>query len=189
MDDIEYTKYIERAKNSFLTKEYQNAILNYSLALEMDQKSKEARLGIILCDLAIEKEQEANAVFEYYEAIKSKENNAEDLVEEIIETLEFNNNAINAALENLLWDKLEASDSLEYEDFIMFVEERGDFKKAFEDVLFSTKILIKDKEEFIDFLTRLLANGYQDMAYRYLEGALSVFPSDPRILKLCENMK
>ena len=36
--------------------------------------------------------------------------------------------------------------------FLKFINERGDFKRAFEDIMFSTRVILKDKEEYVLFI-------------------------------------
>ncbi len=48
--------------------------------------------------------------------------------------------------------------------------QRGSFRVAFEDIMFSTKVAIENKEDFYDFVTKLIDNGFENTAYTYLEG-------------------
>ncbi len=41
--------------------------------------------------------------------------------------------------------------------------------KAFEDLIFSTKIIFTNKNEFYEFLNQLVENNYQDMSMEYIE--------------------
>jgi len=61
---------------------------------------------------------------------------------------------------------------------------RGSFKKTFEDIMFSTKVVITDKEEFIDFVTKLAREGFDEMALGYLDASVSLFGNDQDILAL-----
>jgi hypothetical protein len=66
----------------------------------------------------------------------------------------------------------------------MLIENRGSFKKAFEDIMFSTKVVITDKDEFIDFVTQLANEGFDEMALNYLDATSSLFGDDQDILAL-----
>jgi hypothetical protein len=54
--------------------------------------------------------------------------------------------------------------------------------------MFSTKVIITKKEDFIEFLDILIENGYYDMAFNYLENALNIFPIDKQLRQLFEKL-
>lgn len=83
-------KYIHKGIESFLYRDYDNAMLHFSLALERQNENKEARMGAILSDLASEKEDRAMALFEYY--LISKESNIKDsdaLAQEVLDAVDM----------------------------------------------------------------------------------------------------
>jgi propanediol dehydratase large subunit len=71
----------------------------------------------------------------------------------------------------------------------MLVESRGSFKKAFEDIMFSTKVVITDKDQFIDFVTRLAKEGFDEMALNYLDATTTLFGDDQDVLALYNVVK
>jgi hypothetical protein len=73
-------------------------------------------------------------------------------------------------------DFFEIENGIEYKDFKNLIDDRESFKIALEDLLFSTKIIIHKKDDFIEFVTLLLNNGYTNVALNYLESALSLYP-------------
>jgi hypothetical protein len=75
-------------------------------------------------------------------------------------------------------------DGVTYCDFKELVEKEGDFKKVFENIMFSTKVVITSKEDLIDFITKLHQNGFSDMALSYLDDMSDMFPQDQDILEL-----
>jgi hypothetical protein len=68
------------------------------------------------------------------------------------------------------------------------VIEENDFKRIFENIMFSTKVIITEKEDFVDFLDNLITNGYSEMAMSYLEGALGVYPNDTQLRNLLRRL-
>ena len=172
--------------DSFYKKDYSLALFYFSLALQVDPNSKDARLGAILSDMATEKEIEAGALFEYYLLLKeSEEENAEGNIEEIIKLIDSSVESIYSLIEKKELEYAIAEENgIEYEDFKQLINQRGSFRKAFEDIMFSTKVLISKKEDFIDFLEKLIDNGFSEMSLNYLESAMSVFPNDKKLLSL-----
>ncbi|MBN2832720.1 MAG: tetratricopeptide repeat protein, partial [Campylobacterales bacterium] len=78
---------------------------------------------------------------------------------------------------------------IKYEDFLTLIESRGSFKEAFEDIMFSTKVIISKKEDFVDFLSKLMENGFVEMSLNYLESAVTLFPNDEQLLSLIKKVQ
>ena len=176
-------KYKERGIDSFYQRDFNNALFNFSLALKEAPGDKELRMCAILTDLAFEKEEEAMALFEYYMTNRSeKDRDNEAILEEIINSLDVGLEKLTSLFESQAFEnRLQEENGISYEDFITLVHERGDFRKAFEDIMFSTKVLISKKEDFINFLELLIDNGFAEMSLAYLESAVSMFPGDDRL--------
>ncbi len=172
-------KYRELAHNSFFKRDYKKALFNYALALKIDSYDKESRIGALLADMATEREDEAVALFEYYETKKSLgEDNADEILEKIINDVDSDDDTITELLDSLEEFIVTMEDGIEYKDFIALIETKKSFKKALEDIMFSTKIIIHKKDDFIDFVNLLLENGYKDLALNYVENALAYYPSE-----------
>ena len=45
----------------------------------------------------------------------------------------------------------EEQDAISYEDFKKAVYKDGSFKKVFENIMFSTKVMISNKDDFLEF--------------------------------------
>jgi len=178
--------YTKNGIEKFYAKNFSEAMLQFALALSDDPQSKEARIGAILCDMAMHNEEQAMALFEYY--ILTKENGAEDceeVMEEIINSVEEHSDKIaHLFTENDLEARINAENGIKYEDFMTLIQSRGSFKEAFEDIMFSTKVIISKKEDFVDFLSKLIDNGFIEMSLNYLESAVTLFPNDEQLLSL-----
>lgn len=184
-----YKKHLEAAEKFFLAKKYDKALFEYSLARGEAPDSKDVRVGILLCDLAYEMENEAHSLFDYYMiAKKESADNAAELLEKIIFSIDGALSATAEILMPAIKDRIDYENAITYEDFQNIVKERGSFKRAFEDIMFSTKVIISDKKEFIAFLDALVTNGFNDMALNYLESASAIFPSNEKIRDLFDKL-
>lgn len=168
------SRFIERAKNSFFKREYKKALLNFSLALKDEPYDLDAKIGVLLSDMAMDKEDEAMALFELYEVSRSE---GLDGVDNIIETL-LNSNDVEILASDERKYSASYEDGIEYSDFLNLVEDRESFQRALEDLMFSTRIVIHKKEDFMEFVSLLLENNYSNLALNYLESALSLFPHE-----------
>ena len=183
-------EYVKKGIEQFYEKNFKEAMMQFALALSVDPKSKEARIGAILCDMATHNEEQAVALFEYY--ILTKENGAEDceeVMEDIINSVEEHSEKIAHLFhENDFEARINAENGIKYEDFMALIESRGSFKEAFEDIMFSTKVIISKKEDFVDFLAKLIQNGFIEMSLNYLESAVTLFPNDEQLLSLIKEI-
>ncbi len=172
--------------DSFYKKDYSLALFYFSLVLEKDPLNEDAKLGAILSDMASEKEEEAVALLEYYLLSKESDYEGERVnMQEIIELIDSSVESIYTLIEDRELENVIAQENgIEYDDFKELVKNRGNFTQAFEDIMFSTKVLISKKEDFIDFLDKLIENGFKDISLNYLESAISVFPNDKKLRSL-----
>jgi hypothetical protein len=174
---------LQRAEREFLKGEYNNALRSYGLILKDYPSLDEAKIGVYLSDLGVESEEEAQALFDYYQVIKSEKDNAVDIIDGLIENLDSSKQMIQELLVDPM-EEVEYGDGIRYSDFLVLVEERGSFKKTFEDIMFSTKVVITNKDEFIDFVMKLSTEGFDEMALGYLDASTSLFGNDQDILAL-----
>jgi len=175
---------LKRAEDEFLQGEYAKALRSYGLILRDYPTLDEARIGVYLSDLGIESEEEAQALFDYYQMIKSEKENAVDIIDGLIENLDSSKHRLQELLVEPLEEQIEYSDGIRYSDFKELVKSRGSFKKTFEDIMFSTKVVITNKDECIDFVTQLAHEGFDEMALGYLDASSSLFGNDQDILAL-----
>ncbi len=183
-------KILERAENYFYSGEYEEAMRIYGLLLKDYPDLKEARIGAILSDIANENDEEAQALFEYYQILKNEDDeNAEQIIEDMIVSLDDALEKISSLLDGALLGKDEYVNGISYDDFKELVKQRGSFRRAFEDIMFSTRVVITDKNDLLDFLQQLVNNGFNDMAMRYIEGVALAYPGEEKIKDLIDKMK
>lgn len=92
-------------------------------------------------------------------------------------------------LKELADSTIESLDAIKYDDFIKLVESRGSFRVAFEDIMFSTKVAIDSKEDFFDFVTKLIENDFNTTAYSYLDGFNEYFSYDKKLEELYKKLE
>ncbi len=184
MSKISQNLLLKRAEGEFLKGDYQNALISYGLILKDYPALDEAKIGVYLSDLGIESEEEAQALFDYYQVIKTEKDNAVDIIDGLIDTLDSSKVYIQDILLNPVQEQVEYGDGIRYSDFLILIKDRGSFKKAFEDIMFSTKVVITEKDEFIDFVTQLANEGFDEMALNYLDATTSLFGDDQDVLAL-----
>ncbi len=177
---------LKEAGELFMKKEYKKALERYIKVLQNDPTNQEAQLGTILCDLVQEDEEEASALFDFYIILKEEnEPHPEEKVIEMVKDLDKTYEQIEEAFSdfaNLFYE------GISYNDFKLVMESRGGFKRAFEDIMFSTKVVITKKSDFFDFIELLLENGFYDMVYSYLEDAIRLYPSDRKVQEFAKKL-
>ena len=75
---------------------------------------------------------------------------------------------------------LESQNAITYADFKNLLN-NNDFKQIFESILFSTKIIITDKDELFELVNFLIDNGFIDIGLKYLESSVKMFMGDERV--------
>ncbi len=192
MSEISLKKIKKKAESYFYRGEYDKAMQNFSLVLMKSPKDKEARIGAILTDMANENEEKAQSIYEYYQIAKEMEQeDADEIIENLINSSDMSLDLLNQMIDidEEVLNGYEDDNSINYSDFMKHIDKRGNFKIAYEDIMFSTKVLINKKEDFLDFLEKLIDNGYKDEALNYAEVATSIFPKDLKLQKLFEKAK
>ncbi|MDD5406435.1 MAG: hypothetical protein PHE73_05810 [Sulfurovaceae bacterium] len=180
---INQARLLKQAEALFLKGEYKSALQTYGILLKEFPKLDEARMGIYLSDLGMESDDEAQALFDYYYSIKDKQEDAIGIINEIIESLDASKNTLQEIISNHMSSQLEL-DGISYSDFKSLINTRGDFKKTFEDIMFSTKVVITTKEELVDFIKELKNGGFDEMALKYIDESASLFANDQEIMEL-----
>jgi tetratricopeptide (TPR) repeat protein len=175
---------LRRAEAQFVNGEYRQSLQSYGLLLKDHPDLGEARVGVYLSDLGLESEDDAQALFDYYQVIKTEQEDAVEVIDNLIHTLDNSKNSLQELLIDPLKEQADYEDGIRYEDFMQIVASRGDFKEAFEDIMFSTKVVITNRDEFIDFIKHLSTEGFQEMALNYLDAASNAFGDDQEILAL-----
>ncbi len=184
MSKISKILLLKRAEGEFLSGDFQNSLRTYGLILRDNPTLDEAKIGVYLSDLGTDSKDEAQALFDYYQIIKSENDNAVEIIDGMIDSLDTSKLYIQELLLNPIQEELEYANGVRYSDFLNLIESRGSFKVAFEDIMFSTKVVISNKDEFINFVTQLANEGFGEMALNYLDASSKLFGNDQDILVL-----
>ena len=184
MAKVNHELLLERAEHEFLKGDYSKALRNYGLILRDNPALDEAKIGVLLSDLGTDSQDEAQALFDYYQVIKNEQENAVDIINGLIDNVDTSKKKLQELLLDPMQEQVEYSDGIRYSDFLALVKSRGSFKKTFEDIMFSTKVVITNKDEFIDFVKQLSSEGFDEMALGYLDASTQLFGNDQDILAL-----
>ena len=180
---------LKNANENFSKQEYEKALLAYALVLKADPDNKEAYNGAILAEMAMSGEDAAAALFDYYEVLRKEDRQeADEIMNDIIASMDDNMENLSELFEAPIKAKIESENGISYHDFSLLVQDSGDFKETFENIMFSTKVIITAKHDFIDFLDQLLHNGFKEMGLSYLESALKTYPNDEKLSKILEDI-
>ena len=175
MRKVNINRLLTRAEEQFSLGKYESALTTYGLLLKEYPTHSDAKIGAFLCDIGMESGDEAQALYDYYQIIKEEqqENATKVITKDQISKLLAPN-----------VDKIDYQDGISYRDFLKFVEMRGDFSKAFEDVMFSTRVILKSKDEYIEFIRELIKRGQYRLAEQFLDSMSSSFEKSQEIYEL-----
>ena len=168
--------YKKAGLKAFNKGEFDAAASYFSLAY--DKKPDEKLLFLItLCSLAKTRRDEAMTLFEIFK-LKDKLGMSPDELEEILGALEakFSDD-----------ESLEEQNAISYADFMEAVR-RGGFKSTFEDIMFSTRVMIDNRDDFLEFLQNLIKNDFIEMGLNYIETAAVMFAGDERLIALAREI-
>lgn len=162
---------------SFRRSKFDEAATYFSLAYEQNA-SENLLFFIMLCNLAKDSPEEAKMLFEY--SFSKDARNEDNSLNEILEVLESRGYEVD--------EELEGQDAITYDDFKRLSDKNG-FKSTFENIMFSTRVMISNKDDFLEFVRDLIKNNFLEMGISYLESAAVMFGGDERIDELFAEVK
>jgi len=182
-------KTLALANESFTQEQYDQALRQYALVLKHFPDSKEAYNRAILAEMAMSGEMVAEALFDYYEILREESSESADtVISEILQSLDGTLDQLIPLLQEPMKNRMLYEDGIMYDEFLTLVKKSGDFRRVFENIMFSTKVLITQKDDFIDFLDLLSKNGFTQMAFNYIESALSMYPGDEKLRHILQTL-
>lgn len=150
-------------------------LLSYANALSDSAQLNSLEIQVLsaLADMAIEHEEEARTLFEYYQVIckknkKDSKESPEEILLSMIDNFDQNLYALNLAITHLENIEADKNDGILYKDFEALEQEVG-FKEAFVDLMFSSKIIFTNKNDFLFFMQNLVKHGFREIAIHYFE--------------------
>ena len=189
------SKYLKKAQESFKKGEYSECLEFCSLASGILSEIQDnpnfvaknkpfLQMLTMLADMALDHKDESTSLFAYYQIIKdSKTSDAQQEIIAMIENFDKNLFALNLALQSIQEADIDRSDGILYKDFQKIADDIG-FKEAFEDLMFSTKIIFTHKGDFLFFMQNLVDYGFKDVAMNYFENVGNILFLDKDFLRI-----
>ena len=187
---INESRLLNEANSFFTQRKFEKALFLYSQLSSNFPQNKEYPIYALFCDIASEDEEKAISLYDYFTIVKD-ENLEEAIryVEDVINAYDGDIDKMMEILKELSSSTIESLDAIRYEDFKKLITSRGSFRVAFEDIMFSTKVAIENKDDFFDFVTKLIDNDFNTTAYTYLDGFNEYFSYDKEIEKLYKKLE
>jgi tetratricopeptide (TPR) repeat protein len=187
---ISMEQLLQKAHGFFAVKQYDKALFLYSQASYTNPTSLEYQVYALLCDIASEDDAKGQELFDYFSI--QKEINLKQAVayiQDVISNYDGDQELISQMIKDVSMQTSESVEAIEYNDFLELEKARGSFKTAYEDIMFSTKVAIYSKDDLIDFINKLIENGFEATAYLYLDGFNEVFSYDKDLTALYEKLE
>ena len=187
---INESRLLNEANSFFTQKKFEKALFLYSQLSSEFPDNKEYQIYALFCDVASEDEEKAMSLYDYFAVVKDE--NLEDAikyVEDVINAYDGDIDKMMEILKEVSSSTIDSLDAIRYEDFKKLIDSRGSFRIAFEDIMFSTKVAIENKDDFFDFVTKLIDNDFNSTAYTYLDGFNEYFSYDKEIEKLYKKLE
>ena len=175
---------LPKAKKLFLSGDYHSSMRFFNDIYIDNPKNKEAKLGILLCDVALDNEEQGQKLFEYYQVIKAqKVPFPQDVIFNLVKLLDENSNNFVSLVNNIETKEARELDGILYDDFKELLE-NNDFRTMFEYSMLSTKIIFTKKSDFYEFLNLLIDNGLAEISMQYIETLKNEIIYDAAIQKI-----
>jgi tetratricopeptide (TPR) repeat protein len=182
-------KTLRQAHSLFTDKQYDKALFLYSQILSFNPTNSEYQLYCIFCDIASENDEKGQSLFDYFTV--AKEENLETAIKyakDIISAYDGSHEKMMKILKEFSVETTQTLDAIKYEDFEKLIAQRGSFKIAFQDIMFSTKVALTSKDEVFKFINQLIENDFEKTAYQYLDGFNTYFKYDSQMIELYEKL-
>ena len=179
-EDISLRSEIQNAEDFFIRKEYHKALLLSFNILVKDPNHSQAQIIVLLIQVATINETEAQKLFDLYLILQMKKFNTDikEIILDKIDDFAIQRASFSMFTRSLKDNLLALQDGITYSDFKNFAVKNKGFKRAFQDIYLSSKVIIENKKDLIDFIQSLMDNDFQDEALNYLEDGLKLFPKD-----------
>ncbi len=180
-------KFKVKAKTSFAQENYKEAMLLSSQILFDEPDNEYWSMFVRLCDLGLENSVNAQHIYDYFTTMQDQEADEQTAIKktnDLIKAGDGDKVQISKYLEEFSQSSVNKLQSISYEEFLQLIDERGSFKVAFEDIMYSTKISLENKKQFYEFLEKLINNNFHNIAYEYLDSHFNFFKYDKEVQKL-----
>lgn len=187
---VNENKLLNEANSFFLQKKFKKALFLFSQLITYFPTNKEYPIYALICDIANEDEEKALSLYDYFLVVKNEDlEKGIKYIKDVIEAYDGDMDKMMNILKDLSDSTIENLDAIKYEDFKKLIKSRGSFRVAFEDIMFSTKVAIENKDDFFDFVEKLIENDFNNTAYSYLDGFNEYFTYDNKIQQLYKKLE
>lgn len=187
---INESRLLNEANAFFVERKFEKALFIYSQLSSNFPENREYPMYALFCDIASEDVDKAVSLYNYFSIAKDEDiEEALAYVEDVINAYDGDVDKMMEILSELSASNVDNLDAIKYEDFKNLIKSRGSFRIAFEDIMFSTKVAIETKEDFFDFVNKLIENDFNNTAYSYLDGFNEYFAYDTKIEELYKKLE
>jgi len=171
---------IREAEDLFIKQEYHKALLICFDILDKDPDHAQAQIIVLLIQIVASNETAARELFDLYSTLQvnTSYSNIKEIILDKIDNLAIQVAKFSMFTKSLKQGLFALQDGITYSDFKNFVVKDKGFKRAFQDLRFTSKVIIEEKDDLIDFINNLIYYGFHDEALNYLEEGLKLYPKD-----------
>ncbi len=185
-------RHIKNGFKALSNRNYTLAMHHFGEALSLDSGDLDAKIGVLIADIGNDFPKKAEVFNELYQILlatsaRANRNNIRKQMLEMLEGFDENLNYISKIAEEEESLESEQLSGITYRDFRVLCLERG-FKEAFENLIFSTKIIFTARDDFYQFLQDLIANGFEHIALSYIEDMPQIAYND-KIAKIIQSIR
>lgn len=164
---------INKGFKALAARDFTLAAHYFNLALALDSSDKRACIGVLIADIAQDFPKKAEIFTELYQILlasapRAQHNAIHTQMLEILRDFDTSLDHISHAAQ--AEDSLESEqlNGIAYKDFTTLCQVKG-FKEVFENLIFSTKIIFTERDDFYQFLKDLIHYGFKQIALTYIE--------------------
>lgn len=183
-------KLIKKGFDALSERRYLGAMKFFSEALSLDSGDLEAKIGVLIADIATDFPKKAEVFNELYHILLSTtpRSGRVDLQRQMLDLLSSFDEGLSEISQTMQKEEnleSEVLDGVAYKDFQKMCETKG-FKEVFENLIFSTKVIFTSREDFYTFLKDLIENGFENIALSYIEDMPQIV-RNKEILRIIQN--
>ncbi len=173
-----FQRYKKLAVELFESQKFDLSLKFFSLALKYNPNDIDSKVGALLSDYAGEDSLDAISLYDYYISSIELGEPRESILENILQMIKQENSFFDEILTSIEEFTNSISDGIDYKDFIAIAKTKPNMRVALEDLMFSSRLIINNKEDMMSFIELLYEYDFKDEAFVYLENAISIFPDD-----------
>ena len=173
IQSLQKRKLIAKGFKALSVREFDKAAHYFGEVLRLDSSDKQARIGVLIADIAQDFPKKAELFTELYQILlasspRSQRENIQNQMLDILREFDESLGYISQLTEKEESLESEQLNGIAYKDFVALCEKQG-FKEVFENLIFSSKIIFTQRSDFYQFLKDLIEHGFKHIALAYIE--------------------